>query len=226
MDIKTKAKLQAGIDGIKELYVIYVFTNDGALIPPCISIAYTPYDAEKTAEYWNKAGNIALVSKKFLPEPAKETPKIKTKVPERYTVYCDGSSINNGQKDCSAGACSVAINEAGQMDIHSEYLGNATNNQAEIVAACLGLENIDEPSFVEVFSDSEYVVNTMNGQYKKKKNLEFWERLEKAAAFHTTVKWYWIKGHSGNKNHDACDKAANHIARNKRVDDWHIVSLF
>ena len=99
-----------------------------------------------------------------------------------------------------------------------EYLGHATNQQAEVVAAALGLESLTKPCDVQLFTDSRYVVETMTGRFRRKTNHEWWARLDKAAARHQ-VKWRWVKGHDGDLVQEAVDKAARRIAAAGRVDE-------
>ena len=98
-----------------------------------------------------------------------------------------------------------------------EYLGNATNQQAEIAAATIGLENLKEPCKVKLLSDSRYVVETMSSGWKRKTNHDWWSRLDNAAAKHT-IEWQWIKGHAGHDVQDIVDKAARKIAKTGKVD--------
>ena len=92
-----------------------------------------------------------------------------------------------------------------------EYLGRATNQQAEIVAAAVGLEALREPCNVKVFTDSRYVVETMSGRFRRKTNLPWWERLDRAASPHK-VDWEWTRGHVGHLLQEAADNAARRIA--------------
>src|SRR3546814_14832585 len=49
---------------------------------------------------------------------------------------------------------------------------------------------------VEIFSDSRYVIDTMNGRNRMKSNRPFWGRLiEQSYGHHIT--WRWVKGHDG-----------------------------
>jgi ribonuclease HI len=135
---------------------------------------------------------------------------------KQVNIVCDGSSLGNGSKATRAGA--VAILEfSGWHKIVGEYLGNATNQQAEIVAACLGLEALKQPCQVEVVSDSQYVVKTMNKLFKRKTNHEFWSRLDQAAKGHQ-VTWTWTRGHAGHPIQEKCDEAARLIATTGEVD--------
>ncbi|MCV5290049.1 ribonuclease HI, partial [Escherichia coli] len=76
------------------------------------------------------------------------------------TIYCDGSSLGNGQSAARAAAVAL-LNYRDRWRAVARYLGNATNQQAEIIAATLGLEALREPCRVRVVTDSRYVVETM-----------------------------------------------------------------
>src|ERR1044071_7501938 len=101
-------------------------------------------------------------------------------------LVCDGCSLGNAeyQAGVSRAAAAAILEYKGKRKIFGEYLGNGSNQQAEIVAACIGLESLREPCRVTVVSDSQYVVKTMNGEFRKKANLEFWERLDRAVDRH------------------------------------------
>ena len=140
---------------------------------------------------------------------------------KRVTIVCDGSSLGNGTRAARAGAVAVLIyvDQEGQQEhkVVGEYLGEATNNQAEIVAAAIGLEALKYPCLVEVLTDSQYVVQTQVGAFRKKKNLDFWERLSEAAHPHQ-VKWSWTRGHDDHPIQEECDRAAKEIAARGRAD--------
>ena len=135
---------------------------------------------------------------------------------KHVTIVCDGSSLGNGKLNPRAAAVAV-LGFKGYWKAVGEYLGKATNQQAEIAAATLGLENLKEPCKVKLLSDSRYVVETMNSGWKRKTNHDWWERLDKAAAKHT-IEWEWIKGHAGHEIQDIVDKAARKIAKQGKVD--------
>jgi ribonuclease HI len=132
------------------------------------------------------------------------------------TIVCDGSSLGNGRGETRAAAVAV-LGFKGHWKAVGEYLGNATNQQAEIAAATIGLKQLKEPCRVHVLSDSRYVVETMLGNFRKKTNLEWWNKLERAASKHE-IKWEWTKGHAGHEIQEIADKAARQIAGSGRVD--------
>ena len=135
---------------------------------------------------------------------------------KQVTIVCDGSSLGNGRESARAAAVAV-LGFKGIWKAVGAYLGNATNQQAEIAAAALGLENLKEPCRVKLLSDSRYVVETMRGNWKRKTNHEWWQRLDKAASLHQ-VEWQWIKGHAGHEIQEIADKAARKIAASGKVD--------
>lgn len=92
---------------------------------------------------------------------------------KKIIIYTDGGSRGNPGK---AAIGVVFCNEMGQViNKYSEYLGDGlTNNDAEYQAVIFALKKfkavfgkkIAEVSKVEVRSDSELLVNQMNGKYK------------------------------------------------------------
>ena len=135
---------------------------------------------------------------------------------KQVTIVCDGSSLGNGKGNPRAAAVAV-LGFKGLWKAVGEYLGNATNQQAEIAAASLGLENLKEPCRVRLLSDSRYVVETMGGTWKRKTNHDWWRRLDKAAGRHE-IEWQWVKGHAGHEIQEIADKAARMIAAAGVVD--------
>ena len=131
-------------------------------------------------------------------------------------IYCDGSSLGNGRGEPRAAAVAL-LGFRGVWRAFGEYLGAATNQQAEVAAAALGLEQLREPCRVTVMSDSRYVVETMSGRFRRKSNHDWWARLDKASARHQ-IKWQWLKGHAGHVAQEAVDKAARRIAAAGHAD--------
>ena len=136
---------------------------------------------------------------------------------KEVTIVCDGSSLGNGQLSSRAAAVAL-LGYQGVWRAVGRYLGQATNQQAEVAAAALGLESLREPCSVHLFTDSRYVVETMSGRFRRKTNHEWWRQLDEASSRHQ-VKWEWTRGHDGNLVQEAADKAARRIAASGRVDE-------
>jgi ribonuclease HI len=136
---------------------------------------------------------------------------------KEVSIYCDGSSLGNGQAATRAAAVALL----GYRDLWRAFglfLGHATNQQAEIAAAALGLEQLTEPCRVTLHTDSRYVVETMCGRFRRKSNHEWWARLDRAVGSHR-VEWRWLKGHAGHTAQEAVDSAARRIAALGRADE-------
>jgi ribonuclease HI len=133
------------------------------------------------------------------------------------TIFCDGSSLGNGQAETRAAAVAL-LGYRGLWRAVGEYLGAATNQQAEVAAAALGLEALREPCRVRLVTDSRYVVETMSGRFRRKSNHEWWERLDRAAGPHR-ITWEWAKGHAGHVIQEATDRAARRLAALGHADE-------
>jgi len=96
-----------------------------------------------------------------------------------------------------------------------------TNNRMELLAAIEALGSLKESSNVILTTDSEYVrqgITTWMPNWKKRgwktankkpvKNIDLWQRLEKASNDHL-INWKWIKGHSGHRENEIADQLAN-----------------
>jgi ribonuclease HI len=94
----------------------------------------------------------------------------------------------------------------------------STNNRMELMAAISGLEALKAPAEVEMHVDSQYVrdgimkyINTWkkNGwrtaAKEPVKNQDLWQRLDEACNRHT-VRWHWVRGHSGDQFNDRADE--------------------
>ena len=105
-----------------------------------------------------------------------------------------------------------------------EYSGGepaTTNNRMELTAVIRGLEALNQPCVVELYSDSKYVIDALEKGWAKgwqargwiksdKKpalNSDLWERLLELCQIHT-VNLHWVKGHADNPFNNRCDELA------------------
>ena len=96
-----------------------------------------------------------------------------------------------------------------------------TNNRMELMAAIKGLESLTKSCSVVLITDSQYVMKGatewmagwkrkgwMTAAKKPVKNVDLWQRLEKALMPHD-VKWEWVRGHTGHPENERADALAN-----------------
>lgn len=93
------------------------------------------------------------------------------------------------------------------------------------MAVIAALEALNRPCQVELYSDSQYVVNAFNqhwisgwikkgwkrGKNEPVKNVDLWQRMLEAMKPHT-VTFHWVKGHNGHEQNERCDTLATTAA--------------
>ena len=98
--------------------------------------------------------------------------------------------------------------------------GQTTNNRMEIMGVLEGLRALREPCAVELYSDSQYVVNALNNgwlrDWKRRgwrrrdgelKNPELWQALDGLLQTHR-VTAHWVRGHGDDPYNLRCDALA------------------
>ncbi|HTV79145.1 MAG TPA: ribonuclease HI [Steroidobacteraceae bacterium] len=96
-----------------------------------------------------------------------------------------------------------------------------TNNRMELTAAIMGLGALKRPSTATVLTDSQYVIKGITewvpswkargwrtADRKPVKNQDLWQKLDELAAAHT-LRWAWVRGHSGDPGNERVDELAN-----------------
>jgi|UniRef100_A0A7V3RF53 ribonuclease HI len=115
-------------------------------------------------------------------------------VSDEILIRTDGGSNPNPG---NAG-CAFTVEQEGKLlCAHCEYVGIKTNNQAEYMALIMAIEYVKSNSMLKkkdilVLSDSQLLVNQMNGEYKvKSEEIKIlWSKVMKLiAGMSVTFKW-------------------------------------
>ena len=131
---------------------------------------------------------------------------------KEVTIYTDGSAKGNPGK----GGYGVVLISGQNTKKLSQGYWLTTNNRMELLAVIIGLEALNQKCKVHVYSDSKYVVDSVekgwvfNWQKKgfiSKKNTDLWKRFLMVYSKHK-VKLHWIKGHAGSQYNEICDQLA------------------
>ena len=136
-------------------------------------------------------------------------------------MYSDGGSQPNGGP---SGWGVVIIYPSGQIAQHCGYLGNGSNNQAELQGFINGIKRIDPSSPVTAHLDSKYVLdaigkgwikNWLKNGWKTAKgtpvaNQNLWLELIEVIKGRN-ITYEWVKGHSGDAYNDMADKLATTV---------------
>lgn len=142
-------------------------------------------------------------------------------------IYTDGSARGNPDGPGGYGTILHYTDTKGQLHIRefSQGYQKTTNNRMELMAAIVGLEALTRPCEVELYSDSQYLVNAFNqhwidswirkgwkrGKNEPVKNTDLWKRLLEAKKPHQ-VTFHWVKGHDGHPENERCDELATTAA--------------
>jgi ribonuclease HI len=127
-------------------------------------------------------------------------------------IFTDGASSGNP----GPGGYGVILRSGKHYKELSEGFRKTTNNRMELLAVIKGLESIKSPNQVMIFSDSKYVIDSIekrwvNGWVAKgfagKKNKDLWLRYLEASKPHQ-VKFTWVRGHNGHPENERCDQLA------------------
>lgn len=145
----------------------------------------------------------------------------------KVQIYTDGSARGNPDGPGGFGTVLQYVDTKGQL--HERELSGGykrtTNNRMELMAAIMGLEALNRPCQVELYSDSKYLVDAFNqkwidgwikkgwrrGKNEPVKNVDLWKRLLAAMEQHQ-VTFNWVKGHDGHPQNERCDQLATAAA--------------
>ena len=134
-------------------------------------------------------------------------------------IYTDGACSGNPGP---GGWAAIVLEDGAEREFHGRQ-EQTTNNRMEMLAVIRGLEEVPEESQVTVLSDSQYVVNTMTRNWKRRANQDLWDRLD-AEVGKRTVTWEWVRGHVGDHYNEKADGLATREAHMDRSEPS-VVSL-
>lgn len=134
-----------------------------------------------------------------------------------FECWTDGSY----KPSSNCGGYSVIITKNGEIikKLYRGYKGT-TNNRMELLGVLECLKYFETPEEITIYSDSQYVVSSINNQHLfkwieendlSKKNLDLWRPIYELLKFHT-VTFVWVKGHNNNKFNELADLYATHAS--------------
>ena len=149
-------------------------------------------------------------------------------------IFTDGACSGNPGK----GGYGVILKYNGAVKELSEGFILTTNNRMEILAAVKGLELLKEPCNVKLYSDSKYLVDSVNQGWiikwqknnwyrtknEKAKNVDLFKRLLAQLERHK-VEFIWVKGHAGHSENERCDQLATSAILNENLSTDNIEEI-
>ncbi len=120
-------------------------------------------------------------------------------------VWTDGACTGNP----GPAGIGVVVIEDGERRELSEYLGEATNNIAELTAIERGLELVrDGARPIYVHSDSTYSIGLLSQNWKAKANVELVARIRALTRRFGDLHWVKVPAHAGVPENERCDQLA------------------
>jgi ribonuclease HI len=132
-------------------------------------------------------------------------------------IYTDGACRGNP----GPGGWGVVLQSGGRRKTLHGGEKNTTNNRMELTAAIEALKALNGSREVIIYTDSKYVMHGIErwlpawkqrgwktAAKKPVKNQDLWEELDRLRNDHT-IRWKWVRGHTGNPGNEAADALAN-----------------
>ena len=135
---------------------------------------------------------------------------------DKVEIFTDGACSGNP----GPGGWGAILRSKGVEKELSGSEKESTNNRMEMMAVIAALEALSRHCDVVITTDSQYVMKGMMEwlpDWKKRnwktaakkpvKNVDLWQRMEKAAQGHS-LNWEWVRGHQGHPENERADQLA------------------
>ena len=153
---------------------------------------------------------------------SKKKPSGTAVAPERpegdeIIAYADGACSGNPGP---AGVGAVAL-WGDQTRELSEYIGEGTNNIAELIGILRTIELAQELGRpLRLYTDSQYSIGVLTKGWKVKANKELVAKVRQALDAHPDVQLFHVRGHQGVRLNEHADELAVRAVQSKESTGW------
>ena len=185
--------------------------NSGVLVTDRDGRVEIVYKPEAGAKVY-RAGGRNLTSPSGEPidiEVGPAAPPMKSKEPpaDAIHVWTDGACTGN-PGPAGLGVVIIDGKTKTRREL-SEYLGEGTNNIAELTAILRGLEEVtDRDRCVVIYTDSSYSIGILSKNWKAKANVELIGEIRALAKEFADLRFVKVAGHSGIPLNERTDELA------------------
>jgi ribonuclease HI len=137
--------------------------------------------------------------------------------PDAIVIYADGACSGNPGP---AGIGVVMQDERGRREL-SQFLGQGTNNIAELTAILEAATAVEDPARpVRIHTDSQYAIGVLSKGWKAKANQELVARVKQALQRLRDLELIYVPGHSGVLLNERADALAVQAVKSESSTGW------
>jgi len=130
-----------------------------------------------------------------------------------WIAYTDGACTGNPGP---AGSGWVLVAPGGSPVESYAYLGEGTNNIAELTAILRALQAVPKDESLVVHTDSQYAIGVLTRGWKAKANTELIEGIRTELRGRPGVRFVYVPGHAGVPMNERADELAREAIRTGR----------
>ncbi len=136
---------------------------------------------------------------------------------DEILVYADGACSGN-PGPAGVGAIAMWADQTREL---SEYIGEATNNIAELTAILRATElalELGRP--LRLYTDSQYSIGVLTQGWKVRANKELVAKVRQALEAHPDAKLFHVRGHQGVRLNEHADELAVRAVQSRTSTGW------
>jgi ribonuclease HI len=192
------------------------------------------YQLDQDYEYWvlsknikpvdslQREGKIEKIKKSTETSSKQKTTKttpetefaVETRCDDAVHIYTDGASAGNP----GPSGIGVFLRFGKHEKEISRYIGDTTNNVAELEAIRSGLMAVKNTNLpVRVFTDSKYAYGVLTQGWKAKKNQNIIESIKKILSKFNNLKFIKVSGHVGIEGNERADFLATSAIKKAKI---------
>lgn len=175
------------------------------------NLVEVPGDNEIIPDEAFSGGGTATPAAPSSPQAVREEP---TRPPTESTIiiHTDGACSGNP----GPAGIGVLIERGEEVVEHSEFIGEGTNNVAELTAILRALEMLREDereAHVVLYTDSGWSLGVLVGGWKAKANLALIGKIKEKMALFPHLELLKVRGHAGQDGNEEADYLATMAVR-------------
>jgi ribonuclease HI len=112
----------------------------------------------------------------------------------------------------------VVVSPEGKQEEGFAYLGEATNNVAELTAIVRAVKKLPPKVPVVLHTDSQYAIGVLSKGWKAKANGELIAQIRAALKEHGAVRFVYVRGHVGIPLNERADELARRAISTRKSE--------